>query len=88
MHTVRHDPTRLQPCRRVRGGKNTTRLPTLNPEEPYFCTHLIAVGHSVESPDLRLRIRGRMIGEFLSAPASGQAALQIPVKTAKKFCCR
>jgi hypothetical protein len=36
MHTVRHDPTRLQPCRRVRGRKNNTRLPTLNPEAPSF----------------------------------------------------
>jgi hypothetical protein len=34
MHTVRHDPTRLQPCRRVRGRKRNTRLPTLNSEEP------------------------------------------------------
>ena len=34
MHTVRHDPTRLQQCRRVRGRKNNTRLPTRNPVEP------------------------------------------------------
>jgi len=37
MHTVRHDPTRLQQGRRVRDRKNTTRLPTLNPEEQYYC---------------------------------------------------
>ena len=34
MHTVRHDPTRLQQCRRVRGRENNTRLPTRNPVEP------------------------------------------------------
>jgi hypothetical protein len=38
MYTVRHDPTRLQPCRRVRGRKNNTRLPTQNPEELFFLT--------------------------------------------------
>ena len=34
MHTVRHEPTHLQPGRLVRGRKSNTRLPTLNPEEP------------------------------------------------------
>ena len=41
MHTVRRDPTRLQPCRRVRGRKNNTRFPTQNPEEPIFCGLLV-----------------------------------------------
>ena len=40
MQTVRHDPTRLQPCRRVQGRKNDTRLPALNAEEPNKVTYM------------------------------------------------
>ena len=41
MHTVCRDPTRLQPCRRVQVRKNTTRLPTLNPEEPVILFNFV-----------------------------------------------
>ena len=49
MHAVRHDPTRLQPCRRIRGRKNTTRLPTLNPEEPFFCSQDAVLFDAIET---------------------------------------
>jgi hypothetical protein len=64
MYAVRHDPTRLQLCRGIRGRTTNTRIPTLNPEEPLFYSRTVFLNRTGQ--DWARADERRIGGESLS----------------------